>query len=509
MRGKPTPRFRLARRAPLWQDTRVPGAMMDRNPSMKAIRRLLMLKAVCLLACSSAAASDSQADLESYVRVSPRDSRYFELSNGHAYLPIGLNMIAPPTAREDEGLARMEQWMRSLSEQGGNFIRVWLSSPFWDVEHEQAGVYDERKAKRIDTLIELAQRHELRVKLTIEHFREIDPNDVRQRWASKQLHHVSRGGTAASMAEWLARDQSRAQFLAKLDWYQRRIGDQPVVFAWELWNEMNAVRGGDYMAWTEVMLPELKRLFPKNLSLQSLGSFDTDHSREPYRWLARARNNDAVQVHRYLDLGARLKVCHGPVDVLAADAVREMRAMQPGRPILLAEGGAVEPGHTGPFKLYEKDKAGVILHDVLFAPFFAGAAGAGQCWHWAEYVARNDLWRQFRAFADTVSHVDPAAEKFEPRMIEHPRLRIYLLEGKRTSLIWCRDIKNTWHTELEQGLDPEELSGLSVPTGELGDLAKRQVRAYDPWKRVWAMAAVGGGAVTLPPFSRSIVVRVE
>ena len=39
----------------------------------------------------------------------------------------------------------------------------------------------------------------------------------------------------------------------------------------------------------------------------------------------------------------------------------------------------------------------MILHDVLFAPFFAGAAGAGQIWHWDEYVDKNNLWWQFRA----------------------------------------------------------------------------------------------------------------
>src|SRR5262249_47471885 len=37
-------------------------------------------------------------DLAAFVRVSPRDARYFELSNGHGYVPIGLNMIAPDGA---------------------------------------------------------------------------------------------------------------------------------------------------------------------------------------------------------------------------------------------------------------------------------------------------------------------------------------------------------------------------------------------------------------------------
>jgi hypothetical protein len=401
----------------------------------------------------------------------------------------------------------MEQWMRALAESGGNFVRVWLSAPFWDVEHQQAGVYDEQKAQRIDALLKLAQRYGIRVKLTIEHFREIDPNNVRQRWASKPLHHVSHGGTAKDMPDWLANETSRAQFRQKLAWFQKRFGDQPAVFGWELWNEINAVRGGDYLAWTEAMLPELKRLFPNNMALQSLGSFDSPWAYKPYQRLCEMPNNDLAQVHRYLDLGAGLEVCHGPVDVLAADAVRTLRAWSPAKPVILAESGAVEPRHTGPFKLYAKDTAGIILHDVVFAPFFAGAAGPGQCWHWGEYVDKNNLWHQFRGFAEAVRGIDPPAERFEPLLIAHPRLRVYVLKGQRSWLIWCRDVENTWQTELELGRAPEELRNVTLTLKDVVPLAGRTLRTYDPWKNVWSGATAENDAVRLPPFRRSIIVR--
>lgn len=451
-------------------------------------------------------ADDSQTP---YVRISPRDSRYLELSDGTPYIPNGLNMIHPRGAvSSEEGLAQMEQWIEALAEHGGNFLRIWMSSGFWDPEHEQAGVFDEQRAKRIDALLELARRYGIRVKITIEHFREIDPGNVRQSWAAKPLHHVSRGGTARDMADWLANEPSRAAFRRKLDWLQKRFGDQPLVFGWELWNEINAVRGGDYLAWSEAMLPELKRRFPKNLSLQSLGSYDSDWASAPYQRLCHLPHNDLAQVHRYLDLGARLPVCHGPVDVLAADAVRQLLATDCGRPVILAESGAVEPRHTGPFKLYARDRAGIILHDVLFAPFFAGAAGAGQCWHWGEYVDQNKLWHQFRAFADTVQGIDPAAEGFQPLMIQHPRLRIYALRGERTSLLWCRDRENTWQTELEQGLAPQELRDVVVPLHEVLPRAGSTARVYDPWKKIWTEAAIVDGELRLPAFARSIVLRV-
>jgi len=250
------------------------------------------------------------------------------------------------------------------------------------------------------------------------------------------------------------------------------------------------------------MLEELRRSFPRNLVMQSLGSFDTERVRDVYRKHSLMRGNDLAQVHRYLDLGASLEVCHGPVDILAADAVRELAGYKPGKPILLAESGAVEPKHTGPFKLYAADRAGIILHDVLFAPFFAGSAGSGQIWHWDAYVARNNLWKQFAGFAEAVRGLDPPAEKFTPSVEEQGRLRVYKLKGRKTTLLWCRDKENTWRSELEQGKAPETLRGVVLKVE-----GARSVRVLDPWTGKWTTVKVRQGRVTLPDFSRSVVLR--
>ena len=210
------------------------------------------------------------------------------------------------------------------------------------------------------------------------------------------------------------------------------------------------------------MLPELHRAFPHNLAMQSLGSFDSERAREQYRALSTMEGNDIAQVHRYLDQGASFEVCHGPVDMLSSDAVSELESFHPERPVVLAESGAVEPSHSGPSKLYAVDHAGVLLHDILFAPFFAGAAGAGQIWHWDAYVAANDLWYHYGRFAEVVRGLDPPAEDFSNRDAPHDRLRVYTLRGRHTILAWCRDSKNTWESELQNGEKPEAIKGAAV-----------------------------------------------
>jgi len=257
-------------------------------------------------------------------------------------------------------------------------------------------------------------------------------------------------------------------------------------------------------------LPELHRLFPRNMVVQSLGSFDTVQRRKPYERLSLMAGNDAAQVHRYLDLRAQLEVCHGPMDVLAADAVRELLAFKPAKPVLLAETGAVSPGHTGVSPLYAPDKEGMLLHDVIFAPFFAGAAGTGEIWFWRESIQKPNLWRRFARFARATEGIDPAAEHFEPVMVEHPRLRIYLLKGRDTLLAWCRDARNDWRAELERGEAPERLAGLTLDLREpLKGCQVGAARAYSPWTDVWSDLEVKEGLVVLPAFQRSLVIQCK
>ena len=455
------------------------------------------------------ATADAPVEQMQFVRVSPRDPHYFELEDGTPFIPIGCNMIYPADFSTEGGLAQLDQWFQELEDNGGNFARIWLSNEYWNIENDSAGVYDESQAERIDRVIELARKHNIRLKLTLEHFRTLEGDG----WASKSTYNTANGGFATDMTDFFTGEAGREHFLRKLDWYQDRIGDDPIIFAWELWNEINAVNGDGWMDWTRDMLPELHKRFPGSMAIQSLGSFDSDNARAPYQEYVGIVDNDIAQVHRYLDPGARLEVCRGPMDILAADAVTEILSYDPGKPVLLAESGAVEANHSGPSKLYQVDNIGLILHDVLFAPFFAGAAGAGQIWHWETYVAPQDLWWQYGRFAEAVRGLDPPAEEFKPVRIEHDYLRIYGLKGKHTFTAWCRDGGDTWEHELRDGRVQEIIHGAEIDLSQVGiDLAgAQQVLAYDPWSNHWYEAmtdTVNGDKIILPTFSRSVVVRV-
>ncbi len=371
----------------------------------------------------------------------------------------------------------------------------------------RSGEYDPDHAQHLDRFLAMCRQNGIYVKMCIEYFRNIPAQ--RRNWSDKPLHHTANGGPFADMKDFLTSERGIAQFKRKLAWYARRYGDEPAVFAWELWNEMNCV-AGDWRPWTKIMLAELHRLFPKNLAVQSLGSFDGKWASEPYRELCPMEGNDVAQVHRYLDPGAEFNICHGPVDLLAADAVAEMKSFQVRKPIILTETGAVKPKHTGASELYAKDTKGTLLHDMLFAPFFCGAAGTGHVWWWPQAIDRPNLWHHFARFARAVEGIDPAGEKFEAVTILVDPLRIYALKGRRTTLAWCRDSRCTWETELRDGVKPPAVSGCAITGKELGlALEGAAVRYYDPWTGAWSDGKVAEGRVTLPDFRRSMVVRMD
>lgn len=408
----------------------------------------------------------------------------------------------------------MAGWMRELAGHGGNFIRLWLGHAFFDIEPERAGLFDERALDRIEILLDEAQILDLRVKLTLDHFRTLDETSVAGSFAgaadfSRPQYSLSRGGPAADMDSFWQTPACRTAYLKKLDCLAARFGDHPAIAACELWNEINACSGAGREAWTETMLPELKRRFPHALALQSLGSFCANYMERPYRWLCGLRGNDVVQIHRYLDPGAEWPVCHQSIDVLSADAVRHIRAWAPDRALLLAEGGAVEPHHAAPSTLYEKDTEGIILHDILFAPFFAGAAGSGQCWHWDFYVARHRLWWHFGRFKRAIEGFDPACQQPRPLFRETDRLRLHILSGNGRSVIWIRNKDSDWRTELVPGRTVDTVSGLSLPVpGELAPVA--HASAYDPWADTKTrFLPVSGRVVKLPSFRRSLVLTLH
>ena len=463
-----------------------------------------------------AAALKNLAPTERFVDVSAGCPRYFSERGGKTWVPIGINLCyAHPddsTAAdlpEPETMAKLEKWMRAFAANGGNYIRLFLCRPTFEVMPECAGVYDAHNGQNIVKIVRLAEELGIKIKFTLEVFRSVRPaNEVSGDWAvkcNKPIYAEAAGGT---MEGFFTSETCHDIFMGKVRYLASLgLGDSPAVIDWELFNEIGSGYATTaWVAWSERVQSEMAALFPKQMVTQNLGSFSAPNSYRKYDVLARTEPNGFLQVHRYLDPGAQLRVCRGPMDVLCADAIRELLDRRADKPAVLGETGGVEAGHSGPSKLYDADRAGMLLHDALFAPFFAGGAGTGCFWHWGQqYVDRWNLWYHYARFAKAIDGLDPAQEAFAPFRFETDRLRVFGLRGRKTTVLWCRDRENTWENELVKGVQPRE-----VPPEELPFKMTKTAEWYLPFEdRVVTTAPNDSGFLVTPPMKRACVIRLE
>ena len=131
-------------------------------------------------------------------------------------------------------------------------------------------------------------------------------------------------------------------------------------------------------------------------------------------------------------------------------------------------------------------------------------------WHWESYVHKNNLWYHFQRFNEVIKGINPIEEKFMPAKAETSAVRIYLLKGKKTTLLWLRDKMNNWESELQKGIVPETLHGIQLNLRELGLMASPgKIEVYDPWKNSWTTIEKADPTFILPDFKRSIVIRLS
>jgi hypothetical protein len=450
------------------------------------------------------------------MRACKSNSKYFELSDGSAFIPVGVNICFPRfLSTESEMLDYYREYLGKFAANGGNFVRIWLGSPFFELEPEKEGEFSEEALNRIKSLVKMGEEFGVRFKFTLEHFRFMNPAFQREMFLGagsflKTVYQQDNGGSLSDMNSYFSTETGHDIFLRKLKLLSEHFRDCPSVAVWELWNEVNSVRAPReaWRKWSAQMLLEAQELFPDQLCVQSLGSFSSLDHYANYAWLGGLSGNDFFQAHRYIDLSGEIDVCRGALDLLCTDVIATLREMNPEQPAILAEVGAVEWGHCRPSHLYENDVNGMLLHDILFAPFFSGSAGCGQSWHWEFYINKNNLWWHYRRFVNAIEGINPAVEEYKPYRREGRRLRFFGLESGRFSLLWARDKYNTWQNELEHGVAPESFKGLTLDLEALAGHPVSRAEAYLPWEDRRVELEINDGKLALPEFARSIVLKL-
>lgn len=456
--------------------------------------------------------SDKTSGNQSFIRVSAKNPRYFETTDGHTWIPIMINFIMP-NGEEGEVFKKVEMYFKHFSENGGNAMRIWISSPFLEIEDQKVGEYNEVKLNRIDSVLSLAKKYDIRIKFTLQHIRTIKPDgEGVSPWSNRAFMAIENGGPFTDILEYINSPEGRATYLNRVKALSKRYKNNKQIFSWELWNEMDAVDSEDWLPFSVPMIDSVKVQFPNHLIAQTLGSMHSLDADERYEKLLTLKNNGYVTVHRYLDPGSdwgQYDQVHGPIDLLISNAIQFVYRPEVRKPIVANEHGAVEANHAGPNKLYTTDSLGVFIHDMIFTPFFCGASGPGAMWHWDSYVEKQNLWFHYQRFINAIDGIDPISEEFIPFTFNQDSVRCYGIKGKKTTMIWCRDAKSNWKTELQEGILPEIRNSFSIEFAATKRMDYTSAKVYDPWNDEWTNVQIENSSIKLPPFLRSAVVILK
>lgn len=119
------------------------------------------------------------------------------------------------------------------------------------------------------------------------------------------------------------------------------------------------------------------------------------------------------------------------------------------KPILIAETGAVNNCHSGPFKFYVNDDDGIIFADTVYTPVFCKSCGTGCIWHWDErYVESKNLYHLFRPISDLISGIEIDRENFEPVSIANENIVVLMLKSEKITLGYIRNANYNWENVL-------------------------------------------------------------
>jgi len=335
-----------------------------------------------------------ESNRSGFVRVS-RNAQNFECDDGAAFFAIGLNTCWANTTAE------YERWLLRMAENGINTGRLWIGPMFlFDPEPKDGlGKYDQRAAWRLDYVLQLAERHNIRLMLCLESFNSLRIKPEYAEWQNNP-YNAANGGPCAKPEEFFTNTVARDLFKRRLRYLVARYSFSPQILAWEFWNEVDLVETyvpAEIKTWHAEMADYINSLDPNKHLLST--SFSKPEGEGEIDALPQF---GFVQTHSYTarDLATDF----------SAYASKQKTFV---RPHLLGEFGLHWEG-----KGNTADPEGLHLRETIWSTALSGSAGCGMSWWWDSYIDPQNLWPVYRPLAAFTSDIPWNRRVWQPLQSE-------------------------------------------------------------------------------------------
>ena len=386
-----------------------------------------------------------------FIRVSKKDPRYFEFSDGTWFYPIGHNLHSPsddtPRAVKlqkaigaavlpDHGTFSYDRLFKKMAAHGENFAEVWMCAWWLGLEwvadwRHYGGLnrYNLLSAWRLDYVVDLARKHGLYLHLVIDNHGKCstwcDPE-----WEDNPYARAN-GGFLDSPEHFFENERAKENYRKKLRYIIARWGHSTRIMGFELWSEVDLV-GDSYdfhripaaarpkVQWHRDMADHLDRIDPWDHLVTT--HFSTTYSRIRAS-LASIPGMDHITCDAYK---------FGRSDIISLVNSTARAFAYHGKPGMVTEYGGSPFGSS---------VAGLRadLHAGLWATYMTHTAGTPLLW-WFQFIDADDLYWNYKALAAYHKGEDRRGKDLESGRVSvapvSSGLRGISLQDQQTAYVW-------------------------------------------------------------------------
>lgn len=358
-----------------------------------------------------------------FVRVNPRNRRYFQTQDGQPLPLLGENLCWHGA----RGTFDYDDWLAGYKSAGMNYARLWMWNVAFGAEFEGSTRqnYNQERLWKLDYVVEKARAQGVNVMLCLDYHGifQTEPdmwggND----WWMRHAYQKSTGGPCDKPNDFFTEPAAQVLYRKRLRYLVARYAAFPNLLSWQFFNEINNVYGDakktreqnrdalrlnppDVVAWHERQSKYLRSIDPyRHLLTTSFGSA----GEQPEMW--KLPSLDYANWHWYGNWSGSGRG-RGVLDM-----AREVGSRFPAsynKPVTIGEFGT--DGRSGSS---ESDPLRRGLRQAIWGGIFSGTAGTAMPWWWEQTHQENlyGLWAGLRQFL-------PAGfggDKWAPRSIQTP-----------------------------------------------------------------------------------------
>ncbi len=333
--------------------------------------------------------SESETVSKGYIGVDTVNNRNFIFADNSSYFPLGTNLAWWSTSL---GTYDYYNWFKHISDNGGNYARIWLSNRSLSLHKDSYSDFDTRQniAIRLDRLFMFAEEFDIYVMLTLLNHGQFSEN-VNPEWGSNPYNSVN-GGMIDLPIKFFYDDEAMAAYKNELRYIISRYGHSEHIFAWELFNEVDWVDGynsGVVTMWHSEMATFIKEHDPYGHLVTT--SYKYTYGTDAY--VLDSLDFCAVHSYEYYDRNFYLKLL-GEMDTLYN---------RYDKPVFFGEIGVDwENGNN----TYYKDPTGITIHQGAWGGIMGGGAGGTMHWWWDSWIAKYNLWYRLEGIGAYIKYMD-------------------------------------------------------------------------------------------------------